>query len=312
MAASGRNRLADWLVYVALRMVAMLLRALPNQTVYAIAGSLGNLAFNLGGRHGRRAVEHLRRSFPHWSQVKLRRTARASLRNLVYLAVETLLTTYTLRTSNWRRYIHFVHVDEGLSTLLRDPRGAILLTGHLGNFEVVGYVLGMIGFPTVALAKRLSNPYLDRYLMGLRETTGQRILDKQGAAAEAPAVLDAGGVVSIIADQDAGRKGVFVDFFGRPASTYKSFGLLAMQHDVPIIVGFGRRVGEQYRFELLIERVIQPEEWAQQDNPLHWISREYHKALEAAVSRYPEQYFWHYRRWKTRPKGELPPEDGIA
>jgi KDO2-lipid IV(A) lauroyltransferase len=118
--------------------------------------------------------------------------------------------------------------------------------------------------------------------------------------------------VAFVADQDAGRKGVFVDFFGRPASTYKSIALMAMQFSAPIVVGYGKRLGEDFRFELGVARVIEPHEWAGRDDPVRWITQEYTRALEETVRAAPEQYLWVHRRWKHRPKGEPQPEDGVA
>jgi KDO2-lipid IV(A) lauroyltransferase len=119
-------------------------------------------------------------------------------------------------------------------------------------------------------------------------------------------VLDGGRALSFIADQDAGRKGLFVDFFGRQASTYKSIGLLAMAKQVPIVVGYAARTRRGFHYRIAIERVIQPHEWAAQDDPLRWITQTYTHALEAAIRRWPEQYLWVHRRWKHRPKGEQP------
>jgi len=77
-------------------------------------------------------------------------------------------------------------------------------------------------------------------------------------------------------------------------------------------VGFGHRIGERYEFELICQKIIRPEEWAHQADPLHWITREYTQAIEQVARREPEQYFWVHRRWKNRPPGEERGPDGIA
>jgi len=146
----------------------------------------------------------------------------------------------------------------------------------------------------------------------MRENTGLRILDKKGATEQVDDILGSGGVVGFIADQDAGRKGLFVDFFGRKASTYKSIALLAMQYEAPVIVGYGHRIDEGFNFDIGIERIIHPNQWADKDDPLEWLTQEYSRELENAVRRYPEQYLWVHRRWKHRPKGEAPGPDGVA
>jgi KDO2-lipid IV(A) lauroyltransferase len=173
-------------------------------------------------------------------------------------------------------------------------------------------MLACLGFPTYSIARRLDNRYLDDYVFGIRQEGGQVVLDKRGATEHVPDLLADHQTVCFIADQDAGRKGLFVDFFGRKASTYKSIALLAMQYEVPVLVGYGRRVGEAYNFEAGIADVIHPKDWADQDDPRTYITQRYTKALEDVIRQAPEQYLWVHRRWKHRPRGEEPGPDGVA
>src|SRR5262249_5730587 len=101
-------------------------------------------------------------------------------------------------------------------------RPALFVTGHLGNWEMAGYTLGPVGFKAHAVARRLDNPYLDEFLRHFREKTGQKVLDKDGATEATEKLLAKGGIIATLADQDAGQRGLFVDFFGRPASTHKA------------------------------------------------------------------------------------------
>ncbi len=126
--------------------------------------------------------------------------------------------------------------------------------------------------------------------------------------AEARSILERGCALAFIADQSAGRKGVFVDFFGRPASTYKSIGLLAMATESPIAVGYSRRIGDAFRFEVGVNRLIRPDEWATHEHPLRWITQEFSKAMEDFIRVDPGQYWWMHRRWKTPPR----PRRGLA
>ena len=164
-------------------------------------------------------------------------------------------------------------------------------------------MLGTLGFDTTSIARPLDNPYVNRWMLGVREKKGQRILPKKGATPAVTQVLGSGGAVSFIADQDAGKKGIFVDFFGRPASTYKSIGLLAMEYQAPIVVGFARRIGD-FKFSIGVQEIIHPQDWRDQDDPLRYITQRYTAAIEAFVRKDPEQYLWMHRRWKTRPKSE--------
>jgi Kdo2-lipid IVA lauroyltransferase/acyltransferase len=190
--------------------------------------------------------------------------------------------------------------------LVRKERGMIMLTGHFGNFEISNYVLGTLGFETTAIGRPLDNRYVNDWLMGVREKQGGKIIAKKGATEEVTEVLEKRGVVGFVADQNAGSKGVFVDFFGRKASTYKSIGLLAMEYNVPVVVGYARRVGDRYRFIVGAQDVIRPEDWRDVDDPLKYITQRYTKAIEDFVRKDPGQYWWVHRRWKTRPKGEEP------
>jgi KDO2-lipid IV(A) lauroyltransferase len=117
-------------------------------------------------------------------------------------------------------------------------------------------------------------------------------------------VLESGAGLCFIADQNAGSKGLFVDFFGRQASTYKSIGLLAIHHEVPIIVGCARRLSDRFDYEIVVNRVIHPSEWTGRDDELMWITQEYTRAIEEFIRVDPSQYLWVHRRWKTRPKDE--------
>ncbi len=310
--AKPRNSILDLLTYLAVRVFAMIAHMFPVEANYATARVLGDLLFRFDRRHRERAMQHLRLSFPDWTERRYRRVARDSMRNITYLGVEFLFTTRLLTPSTWRRHVRFGDLSEALRLQLERRTGVILLTAHFGNWEIAGYTMAALGFPSVSVARRLDNPHLDRYVFQVREAAGQRIVDKKGAMKDVPEVLDAHGSVGFVADQDAGRKGAFVDFFGRKASTYKSIGLMAMRYGAPIIVGYGKRLEERFEFEIGVQRIIHPSEWAHRDDPLLWITQEYTRAVEDLVRSAPAQYLWVHRRWKHRPKGEAETSDGVA
>jgi KDO2-lipid IV(A) lauroyltransferase len=310
--AKPRNKHVDYLQYVGMRLFVMFVHMFSLRANYRVAAIIGDLLFKFDRRHRTRAVEHIRRSFPAWSEDRIRRVARASLRSLVYLGVEFVYTPRLLRVETWRKCIRLVNMGRTIELLLRRDSGIIFLTGHFGNWEIAGYMMAVLGFPTVSVARRLDNPYIDRYVIGIREKTGQAILDKKGASSVVPDVLASKGAVGFIADQDAGKRGMFVDFFGRKASTFKTIALVAMEYRVPVVVGYGKRLEKDAAFEVGIERVIMPDEWQNQDDPSFWITQEFTWALERVIRRDPEQYLWAHRRWKHRPKGEEPAPGGIA
>ena len=301
----------DWvdrLQYVGLRLVSMVLHCFPVGANVRTAAFLGTLMYLVDRKHRDRAMHNLRRSFPDMSEAERRRMARRSQQELVMLAVEVLFTTRLVRLDTWARYVELENFREVVELLTKRDQGLILLTGHYGNWEILGYVLATLGFETTSVARPLDNPYVNEWLLGVRERQGQRIIAKKGATDEVVQVLDQRGAVGFIADQNAGSKGIFVDFFGRKASTYKSIGLLAMQYEVPVVIGYARRTGKPFHFRVGVQDIIHPADWKAPDvaDPLRYITQRYTKAIEDMVRADPGQYLWVHRRWKTRPKGEAP------
>ena len=307
-----RYKALDYLQYLGLRLFAMFVHMFDWEANYRTARWIGNLLYRFDRRHRKRAILHLQKSFPDWPENEIRRVAKASMRNMIYLGLEVLFTTRLITPGRWQRHISLTHMGDFVRLIVERRTGLICLTGHFGNWEVGGYFMAVVGFPVEAIARPLDNPYVNEYILGVREKKGSRIIDKRGAAGHVGDVLADRGVLATVADQDAGPKGVFVDFFGRKASTYKSIGLLAMQQRAPIGVLYSKRLDEEFHFEIGCERIIRPEEWDDKPDPLHWITQEYTAALERVIRRAPEQYLWVHRRWKHRPKGEPPAPDGIA
>jgi KDO2-lipid IV(A) lauroyltransferase len=307
MPKKPRNDLVDRLQYLALRLISTALHCFPIDTNLRTAKHLGSLLYRFDRKHRERALANLRRSFPEMCDRQREHVAERSMQELIMLFVEILFTTRLIRLDTWTRYVRLENFRDTLALLMRRDQGLIILTAHYGNFEIAGYLLAVFGFPTASVARPLDNPYVSDWVFGVRERHGQRIIGKKGATGEVTEVLDAKGAVAFVADQNAGTKGIFVDFFGRKASTYKSIGLVAMQYEVPVVIGYARRLGDQFQFEVGVQDVIFPDDWRQQDDPLRYITQRYTRAIEDFIRKDPGQYWWVHRRWKTRPKGE-PPE----
>ena len=125
----------------------------------------------------------------------------------------------------------------GLPSVILNPhRAALMVTGHFGNWELLGHATGAIGFKTYGIARVLDNPYLEHYTRRLRQSTGQTLIAKKDDYNRLTQVLEAKAKVGTLADQDAGPRGVFVEFFGRPASTHKAIALMAIEFDAVMVV----------------------------------------------------------------------------
>lgn len=295
---------SDWshrIEYAALRVFAMFVLMFPIEWNLVTARIIGWCWFRCVAKHRRLARQHLRDSFGDvHSEREIRRLTLRSMQQLVMMAFEAIFTPRLINAWTWPRYIKLVNLSDGMRLLL-GKRGVIMLTAHYGSWELLGFTLAALGFDITAVMRPFDNPYLNRWLLSVREARGLKLLYKKGAADSAEDVIRNGGALCFIADQDAGRKGLFVDFFGRPASHYKSIGLLAMTMEVPIVCGYARRTGRGFQYEIGVNRIIEPSEWADRDDPLRWITQEYAAAIEAFVREAPEQYLWIHRRWKSQP-----------
>jgi KDO2-lipid IV(A) lauroyltransferase len=177
-------------------------------------------------------------------------------------------------------------------------RGAVLLTGHLGNFEFGAAWLAKLN-PVDFLVRPLSNRAVDRRIERLRRDAGVGTISTHGGVKQIFRALRSGRWIAIAADQDAGRHGLFVPFFGRPASTAEGAARIALQMRVPMVVGAMRRVPDG-RHHLAIEPPHALEGPADEANVLA-LTAWHTSVLERRVREAPEHYFWLHRRWKTRP-----------
>jgi len=299
-----QNLFIAYIQYLALRVLVIFLYLFDIQTNLNTACFFGRLLWKHYHRGRERAMDNLRASFPEKSEQWLWETGRRSFEHIVMLVIDVLFTPRLVKKYNWRDYSWYKKAERA-KWLMQEGRGLLLVTGHYGNFEIIGYLMALFGFNIYSIARPLDNKFISNYLYGVRRRTGQKIIDKKGAAELMANISSSGATLCFIADQDAGKKGVFVDFFGRKASTYKSIGLLAITYNLPIVVGYSRRVGNRFYFEIGANRIIFPDEWVDKDDPLLWVTSEYTRAIEQFVREDPTQYWWLHRRWKHQPKGKV-------
>jgi KDO2-lipid IV(A) lauroyltransferase len=293
-----------WLLqYWALRVVQCLLLCFPIDANLATARIAGDLLYLLDKRHREIALRNLRASFPEKGEAELRRIARESFQHMIMVGVEVLCMP---RLVQFNSFTHHVEMEPGtlraLGLIVGGPY--IIVGGHYGNWEISTYFLSTMGLPPVSVGRPLDNPYLDRHIRGIRERSGQRIISKFGMTREAVGLLRQGRGLAFPADQDAGRRGFFVDFFGRKASVYKSIAYLALQERVPIIVGATYRAGKRFHYRANAIDVIDPAEYEVSRDGALAITQRYTEALERLIRIAPGQYLWVHRRWKTRPPEE--------
>ena len=302
----ARSRGTDYAVYLAVRIGVALIQVLTDGGAKLAAEAFGWLTYLADRRHRAVADENLRHAFPELTTDQRIRLVREAFFHFAGLIFEVARLPRKLHANNWRRHVELIGGDRLVQALIAD-RPALLVTGHFGNWELAGYALGLLGFRAHAVARPIDNPFLDRYLRQWRERTGQRVLAKKGDFDRMAELLRRGGILGTLADQDAGARGPFVSFFGRPASTHKAIALMALEFDVPIVVVGVPRVARPSRYHVEIEDVIEPAEFTGRPDAVLALTQRFTSGLERLIRRHPGQYFWLHRRWKHQPVARKKP-----
>lgn len=301
--SSDRSAFRDWTEYLASRTAVTALTAFDVKPSLRTAAAVGRLMHLLDGRHRLRAREHIAHSFADWPDHRVDQLVKSSFEHFVQLLIEIIHLPRMVNDDTWPDRLRLGNLGEAIE-LLNAGRPVILVTGHCGNWEALGYLLALLGYPLDAVARPLDNPLIYDWLLSIRQRRGLRVITKWDATDRMLQVLDSGGALGFIADQNAGAKGLFVPFFGWLASTYKSIGLLAINQNVPVICGYAHRISDRYEYEIGTTDIIYPEDWQKQRDPLYYVTARYVRAIEMMVRKAPEQYLWMHRRWRSRPRYE--------
>lgn len=299
--ARQRNMKVEWLVYAAVRVAVTALQWTPLWLGYRLAAAIAWVAYKVDKRHRKVALENLKIAFGDtMDDAERDRVVRATYRHFISMIIEIAHIPYRLSLTTWRQVIRFDPERDVLRQML-EKKPVLLVTGHYGNWEMAGYLFGVYNFSPYSIYRKLDNPYLDRWLRQFREHTGQRMIPKKGGFEQMEAVLAQGGILCTVGDQDAGPKGLFVDFFGRPASTHKAMALMAIQHRAMVVVGAARRINGRFEYEVDIADVVKPEDLPAGPDGVEVLTRRMMAGLEAIIRKDPTQYLWLHRRWKHAP-----------
>ena len=298
-------RWADYLEYAIFRVAWSLFAQLPHRVALALGAAIGDLLYLCDRPHRRIALFNLRLAFPDLSDAERTAILRRSCRNLGRVGAEcTHLASLT--PESLRDYVDVEEPDRWQAALAAaEERGAVILTGHLGNFELLAYAHGLLGHPITLVHKSMRNPLVDGAVTDLRARVGTVSLAKKSAAKAALRALHAHHIVAIPADQNQTRRyGVFVDFFGVQAATTPGPARLAMLSRSPIFPVFLVRDGESARHRIVVLPEIELVRSGDRDADILVNTQRCTAMVEEMLRRYPDQWIWFHRRWNTRPLGE--------
>jgi len=279
----------------------LVLNWLPYRAALRAGAGAGALIYGFDGRHRRLVHEQLRRAFPDWPASAVLRTARQCYANMGRSVAEFA----RLGRADRETILRWVTVEgrEHLDRAVAQGRGVLFVTAHLGNWELMAVVCTLLGYRLFPVTRPLDNPWVNRLIDRIRSRHGSTVISKKNESAPRDLIqgLRAGNCIGILLDQNmAPYDGVFVEFFGRPACTAKGLALIARRTGSPVLPAFiAREADGRHRVMVLPPVEFSHTGDVQQDVVTN--TARCTAIIEQMVRRYPDQWLWMHRRWKTQP-----------
>ncbi|MFQ5597357.1 MAG: lysophospholipid acyltransferase family protein [Nitrospiria bacterium] len=288
--------------YIAITVLIGFFRTLPYRLSTQIGAFLGRLFCWLDRRHRLIAMDNLSRSFHGEKTDKdLARIVCGVYRNLGISLIEMAC----LPGMDLSRVKALTQVEglEHYFSAQDQKKGVILLSAHFGNWEWLGMALSLFGVRMHVVMRPIDNDYLNRMVQAWRSQHGNIVLNKRTETGEIIKILRNGGTVGFLLDQNVGyKKAVFVDFFGRPAATNKGLATIALRTAAPVLPTFIIRTEKGHK--VVFEKPLVLPRSGELKKDLVETTALFTKKIETYVHRYPDQWLWLHRRWKTRPPWE--------
>jgi len=305
----GRSPLYAWhrrmqtrLGNAALLWIARRYHSLPARAGYRLGSAIGTLIRHVSPRHFRIVMTNLRLAFgEEKSEAELRQIAAQCYRHLGKCLME-FVRLPAMSGADIKQVAH-LRGAEHIEAVLAAGKGAILITGHLGNWEMVGARLAAEGFPVNVIARAQRDDTLTEYIRRTREVAGMRVFHQEVAARRSLSALRNNELVGILLDQNAGDEGLFVDFFGHLASTAPGAAAFALRTGAPALPTCGWRNPDDTH-TVVIGEPVPTIRTGDRDQDLLVNTARYTKIIEQQIREHPAQWFWLHKRWKSRPPGE--------
>lgn len=288
------------LEFLGVQMVAQVARLLPLAVAVALGQGLGWIGFRLIGIRRSVALDNLRKAFPDQPEKWLNRTASACYQHFGRVGVE--LARLPKLDARWIES----HVEiRGRDVLDRSQArglGGVVMSGHLGNWEIMGASPSVLGYPVTYIVTTQRNKAVERWMDSLRASRGIEIIKTHDNPIRVIRSLKKNRLVAILCDQDAHEDGEFVTFFGRPASTPRGGAVLQLKTDASPIFCYATALPKG-KWRITFEDIPIPEGDGDKKDTETAVLRYVTKRLEEEIRKHPEQWLWMHRRWKTQPPG---------
>jgi Kdo2-lipid IVA lauroyltransferase/acyltransferase len=296
---SFRERVEFVFVWLFVHLVGLL----PRRAARAVGSAIGGIAFYGLGRLRRVGVVNLRLAFPEMSEAEREKVLRSVYRNLGALLAEfCLMPRYTPEVAS--RFIRYEGLENYLAVRERG-KGVLVLTGHLGAWELSSFYHSLMGMPMGMVIRRLDNPLVDAFVNRIRCQHGNRVIHKDDFARGLIASMRAGETVGILMDTNmTPPQGVFVPFFGVQACTASGMARIALKTGAAVVPGFLLWEESERQYVLRFGKELEVVHSGDAERDAVNNTASLTAAIEGMIRQYPEQWLWMHRRWKTRPPGE--------
>jgi KDO2-lipid IV(A) lauroyltransferase len=293
------------LEYVAAWCVLRGLGLLPRGLARALGVAVVRLAYVFRPGLRRVALFNLQLAFPQMPEAERRAIAARLVRSIGWMAGE--FSQFAKYTRSNMEQVVVLEGFENFDAARRRGKGVLFLTGHMSAWELAPFAQALYGHPLHFLVRPIDNVRVDRLITAHRCLSGNSPIDKNQSARAMLRILAQGGTVGILMDHNASlEEGVFADFFGTPACTTSGIARLALRTEAAVVPGFIHWDSNLRKYRLVLHPVVDLARSGHEERDVVENTTRFNRVLEDYIRKYPEQWLWVHKRWKTRPPGEPP------
>ena len=289
--------MSDEKIYKLLKLLVYLMGRLPIPVANFCSDLLGLLWFKIDKRHRRVTLDNIQRALGDHTPLQVNLLGKQVFKNIASIIFE-VAWSYGLDRETFLSYLTVTGI-ENVKNAQAKGRGVMVLAAHLGNFELNIHAIERTQMKGYGIYRKMDFVPLERLILDIRQRFGYTMVPMRGASKKLDRILEEGGVVGTLLDQSVDwYKGVFVDFFGRPACTNNGLAVLVMRTKAAVVPMCCMRKNRQFVIEFLPE--IPLEETGDRIKDIENNTQNYTTAIESMVRRFPDQYFWVHNRWKIK------------
>ncbi|HNX68006.1 MAG TPA: lysophospholipid acyltransferase family protein [Candidatus Omnitrophota bacterium] len=298
----AKRRLYRYPLYLLARLATLPFYVLPRSWSLALARMIGFLGYRFVTVQRNKILENLRFAY---GESKSQDELSAIGQNVMGHMLQTAVDFFLFAGLSRNKAASFVETGDAYSVckdILQEGKGLIIMTAHMGNWELLAGIFGLQGFRGGVVGRRIYYEPYNRWIVGLRRSVGVETIYQDEAVRKIHAHLKAGEIVGLLPDQDMDRvRGIFVNFFGKPAYTSIAPVKFAMASKTPLLPAFMIRLpGDRYK--LVLGKLICPEIGTDRSASIRKYTEAWMQSFEEIIRQYPDQWAWMHNRWKTTPE----------